>query len=99
MAGHGPAVPWQRLSEAELDHFGLSVEEARSAAWWIGPTGRRFRGHRAIGMAMRAGSGPRRLTGTVILFPPLSWAASVGYRLVVRFRHHLPGSTPACRIE
>jgi hypothetical protein len=53
-------------------------------------------GHRAIGWALRACRFPWPLVGALLLVPPLSWLAALGYALVVRLRHRLPGSVPAC---
>lgn len=86
-------VCWQR---ADLDRYGLSEREAREAVWWIDPSGRRFRAERAVGKALEEGRGWSKLLGSIILTPPFVWLAAPGYRLVARFRGHLPGVTPAC---
>ncbi len=36
--------------------------------------------------------------GWLLTVPPLCWLASIGYRLVARYRHRLPGGTPACKL-
>ena len=36
--------------------------------------------------------------GWLMTVPPLCWLASIGYSLVARFRHRLPGGTPACKL-
>jgi predicted DCC family thiol-disulfide oxidoreductase YuxK len=90
------ATAWQSLGEDGLSELGLTPEAAQQAAWWVDGDGRRFRGHRAVAKALLAASGWRRMAGAAILVPPVSWAAAVGYRMVVRYRHRLPGSTAAC---
>ncbi len=90
------ARSWQSLGEGGLAQLGLTPEAARQAAWWVDGEGRRFRGHRAVAKALLAARGWRRGVGGAILIPPVSWAAAVGYRVVVRYRHRLPGSTTAC---
>jgi len=35
-------APWQRI---DLATYGLTPEDAKAAAWWICPAGRRYRGH------------------------------------------------------
>jgi predicted DCC family thiol-disulfide oxidoreductase YuxK len=92
------AEAWQLLGAPALAGLGLTVEDARSAAWWVDGRGP-ARGHRAIGRALQAGGGWRRLAGTLVLTPPASWGAAVAYRLVVRYRYRLPGGTPACRLD
>jgi predicted DCC family thiol-disulfide oxidoreductase YuxK len=93
------AVPWQGLGAQGLGAVGLTTAQVQEAAWWVDGSGRLFRGHRAIGKALLAGGGRRRLAGTLVLTPPSSWVAAGLYRLVVRHRHHLPGASPACRVE
>jgi len=97
---HGErAEAWQLLGEEALARFGLTVADASQAAWWVDREGRRERGHRAAGRALEAAGGWRRGVGLLILAPPTSWLAAGTYRLVVRWRHLLPGGTPACRLE
>ncbi|HWE68847.1 MAG TPA: DUF393 domain-containing protein [Acidimicrobiales bacterium] len=88
---------WQHLGEDGLAALGLTPEDAQQAAWWVDTEGRRFRGHEAVAKALTAAGGWRRTVGAVLLVPPVSWAAALGYRLVVRYRYRLPGSTDACR--
>jgi hypothetical protein len=88
-------LPWQK---ADLERLGVSEDEARSAAWWVEPSGRRYGGHRAVARALLACGGIWSVLGRFLFLPaPVSWAGSWGYALVVRYRHFLPGTTPACR--
>jgi predicted DCC family thiol-disulfide oxidoreductase YuxK len=95
--GQQPAVAWQRLSGDQLAQLGLTEDDVRSSAWWIDSTGRRSRGHLAIALALRAAPGWPSYVGRVLLVPPVRWLAAVAYPLVARWRHRLPGATPACR--
>lgn len=95
---HGErAEAWQVLGPDVLSSIGLSLHDAEQAAWWLDADGRRERGHRAVGRALQAGGGRRRVAGRLILTPPASWLAAGVYRLVVRWRYRLPGGSPACR--
>jgi predicted DCC family thiol-disulfide oxidoreductase YuxK len=96
--GRAQAVPWQTLSTDELAEHALTSDDVRSAAWWIDGAGRRSRGHLAIAQALRAGSGWSALVGRVLLVPPFRWIGAAVYPLVARWRHRLPGGTPACRM-
>ena len=91
------AQAWQLLGAEQLAELGLSVAQAQEAAWWVDPDGRLFRGHRAMGKALAAGGGWRRLVGLVILVPPGSWVAAGAYPVIARWRHRMPGGTSACR--
>jgi predicted DCC family thiol-disulfide oxidoreductase YuxK len=96
-SGAERAVAWQELGADALDGLGIGAGEARRAAWWIDGAGGRSRGHVAIARALRSAHGRPALLGTVLLVPPFRWLAAGGYRLVARWRHRMPGSSPACR--
>jgi len=70
----------------------------RAAVWWIDADGRRSRAHVATARALLAGSGWSAVLGHALLAPPFRWLAAAGYPLVSRWRHRLPGGTPACRL-
>jgi predicted DCC family thiol-disulfide oxidoreductase YuxK len=86
------------LGTEKLAELGLSAELAKSQVWWVDPSGKLSGADRAIGKALVACRGWRRLAGRVILAPPASWVAPALYRLVARYRYALPGGTPACRL-
>ena len=96
--GPQEAVAWQHLSADRLERLGLTLDDARCAAWWIDPDGRRSRGHVAIARALRAAHGWPSVVGSALLVPPLRWLAAGAYPLIARWRHRLPGGTPACRV-
>jgi predicted DCC family thiol-disulfide oxidoreductase YuxK len=97
---HGErAEAWQLLGPVFLERHNLSLDDVTGAAWWVDGVGGRERGHRAVGRALMAGGGLRRVLGVFILFPPVSWLAAGVYRMVVRWRHLLPGGTPACKAD
>lgn len=87
------AVPYQATSP---DRYGLTVDQARERVWWI-EDNVQLDGHRAVGRILRACRGPWPVLGRAIATPPLSWAAVVGYELVSRVRHRLPGTRPAVK--
>ncbi|MGD0881133.1 MAG: NAD(P)H-binding protein [Acidimicrobiales bacterium] len=93
------AEAWQLLGPEILDRHDLSLDDVTEAAWWVDDSGRRERGYRAVGMALLAGGAPRRMVGRLVFVPPVSWLAAGVYRMVVRWRHRLPGGTPACRFD
>jgi predicted DCC family thiol-disulfide oxidoreductase YuxK len=95
MKGPVEIVPWQRT---DLAAHGLTAEDAKSAAWWIAADGRRYRGHLAVSQTLRQCDGGLALAGWLLSVPPVSWVASLVYSVVARFRHRLPGATPACRL-
>jgi len=83
---------------ADLDALGLSLEDVQHYAWYLTPT-HQYAGHLAFSALLR--SQPRlglRFAGQLIATPPFSWAAALGYHLIARYRHLLPGGTPACAL-
>lgn len=97
-AGDARAIPWQTLSDAKLAALGLTRSDVSAAVWWIDDRGEKFRGHAAIAESLSAGSGWSALAGRALRVPPVSWLAAAAYPLIARWRHRLPGGTPACRL-
>ena len=96
--GGDTVIAWQFLPEDGLARIGLSEADVRSAAWWIDERGRAFRGHLALSKALSATRGWPRLLGGILRIPPVNLLARAAYPVVARFRHRLPGGTPACRL-
>ena len=96
---HGPqrAVAWQHLSTDRLERLGLTLTDVRRAAWWVDPQSGNSRGHHAIARALQAADGWPSIVGQILLVPPFRWLAAGAYPLLARWRHRLPGGTPACR--
>jgi predicted DCC family thiol-disulfide oxidoreductase YuxK len=92
------AIAWQRLSIDAPLLVTPDVEELARSVWWIDGDGQSS-GSRALARALLAASRPWPLVGRLLLTPPVSWLAPPLYRLIARYRHHLPGATPACRLD
>ena len=90
------AVSSQELSEARAAELKLTADDLARSAWWADGT-RVEGGSRAVARALMATHGPWAVVGRILLVPPMSWVATLGYRSVARHRHRLPGGTPACR--
>jgi len=85
---------WQTLDLAELQ---LTVADVDEAAWWIDESGRKYRGHLAIGHALKAAGGLWGLIGAVLVRPPVSWIAKPVYTLTARNRDKFPGDS--CELD
>ena len=91
-----PSTPWQW---ADLDDYALTQEDVENAAWLVSST-RQFAGHLALSAILR--SQPTigwRFLGHLIATEPFNTLSAVAYRLVARYRHRLPGGTPACAVR
>lgn len=89
------AIAWQF---ADLERHGVTEAQCRRAVQWLAPDGRRATGHAAFARWLIAAERGWRPVGWLLLTPPVSWLAAVGYRLIAANRHRIPsrsgGSCP-----
>jgi len=87
------AMPWQWV---ELDDYALSPDDVEQYAWVVSAR-HHYAGHLAFSALLRMQpSFGLRFAGNLIATPPFSWAAALGYLVVSKNRHRLPGGTAAC---
>jgi predicted DCC family thiol-disulfide oxidoreductase YuxK len=89
------AVPWQW---SDLDAVGLTHDDVADFAWYLT---RRHSYAGALAFAALLRTQPRiglRFAGHLLATPPFSFVAAFGYNQIARFRHQLPGGTPACAL-
>lgn len=90
-----PTSPWQWL---DLDEYGLSRDDVAQYAWVV-TSGHQYAGHLAFSALLRMQPTIGwRFLGHLVATPPFSWVAAVGYHVIARYRHRLPGGTPACAL-
>lgn len=94
------ALAWQLN---DVTRFGVSSEQASRRVYLV--TGdevngfHRFSGHLAFAQILRLQRNRGlSLLGRVLSWIPFRWFGALGYALIARFRHRLPGGTPACKI-
>ena len=87
--------PWQRL---DLAQYGLTEDDVTTAAYWVDERGRTYRGDLSIAKALVAAGGAWKVIGWLLQLPPVSLLSAIGYKLVAKNRHRLPGGTPACKL-
>ncbi len=90
--------PYQDLGPGGLAAMGLRPAQAAARAWWVEPGRPPVGGHLAVAAALAAAPGAWGALGRAAGHAPLRWAGAALYPVVARYRHHLPGSTPACRV-
>lgn len=90
-----PVIPWQHLPDLEV--FDLTEDEVRRASYWIDIDGVAHAGARGVARLLIACGKLWSALGWLLLVPPISWMADVVYRIIARYRHRLPGGTPACQ--
>lgn len=90
-----PVVDGRRGDIASL---GLSAEDVNRASWVITPQGR-HEGADGFSVFLRRQPRPGwRLAGHLLALPGVRQLARIGYRLIARSRHRLPGGTAQCAI-
>ena len=89
-------VAWQLTDLAPL---GLTAEQTAKRVYFI-QAGKTYAAEKAIAKLLVSQKNIfYRSLGFVMQVPPFSWLAKPGYWLVARFRHKLPGGTPACKMQ
>jgi predicted DCC family thiol-disulfide oxidoreductase YuxK len=87
--------PWQFIDVSE---YGLTQAQVAAKVYFVAE-GVAYSGHEAFASILaRQTNWLLKLAGTALMAPPLCWLARPGYWLVAKFRHKLPGGTPACKL-
>lgn len=87
--------PWQLI---DVGSFGLTKKQTASRVYFVAD-GKSYAGHEALAKVLLVQPNwVFKSMGAVMMTPPFSWLASLGYLLVAKFRHRLPGGTPACKL-
>lgn len=89
------ATPWQYQ-----DFTGLPITKEQCADQvYLLVDGKPYGGHEAFAMILNVQTNTvLRALGSITKSPALAWIMKPGYRLVAKYRHKLPGGTPACKL-
>lgn len=87
--------PWQFL---DLEPLGVTREQCLQAVQWVDEAGDVASAEHAVVAALRHAGGAWGVIGRLINLPGIRQLAGVVYRLVAKYRHRLPGGTPACKL-
>ena len=88
--------PWQWI---ELADFGLTKEQASSKVQMF-VNGKTYGGHKAFAKLLRIQKQWWfKVLGGLVVSPPFNWGSRVGYYFIAKYRHKLPGGTPACAMR
>ena len=89
-------IPYQW---ADLENFGLTTMQTEKRVY-LNVAGENFGGHKAVAKLLRLQPNiVLRALGAISLIPPFSWFAAMLYWLTAKYRHKLPGGTPACALK
>jgi predicted DCC family thiol-disulfide oxidoreductase YuxK len=90
------AHPWQFIDTTE---YGVLQPQAQDRVYMV-VDGQAFGGHEAFAAILRLQKNWfLSAIAFLIVVPPICWLSRIGYRLVAKYRHKLPGGTPACKLE
>jgi predicted DCC family thiol-disulfide oxidoreductase YuxK len=87
--------PWQFL---DLDAIGVTEAACTAAVQWVAVDGTVSAGEHAAIAALRHAGGIWGVLGRLMGLPGIRQSAGLVYRLIARYRHKMPGGTPACRL-
>jgi predicted DCC family thiol-disulfide oxidoreductase YuxK len=87
------------MQSVDLVALGIDVDRTRREVVFRQYDGTVFYGHDAIGRLLRTGSPPWSWLGTIIATWPVSELSRAVYQFVARHRHHMPGGSPACKVD
>lgn len=89
------AAPWQFT---DLAKYSLTQAEVADQVY-LAIDDQNFAGHEAFAMVFRVQPNSfLRFIGKTMMSRYLRWLSMPAYRLVARYRHKLPGGTPACKL-
>lgn len=88
--------PWQFI---DVSQYGLTEEQVSAKVYMV-VNGRAFAGHEAFAQILKLQKNLLlRAFGAIIMLPPASWLARPAYFFIAKYRHKLPGGTPACKLQ
>lgn len=89
------AVPWQRT---DVTQYGLLEPQVMDKVYVV-IDGRASGGNEAVAELLKIQNNKFLwFLGWVSLVPPFCFIGTITYRLVAKYRHKLPGGTPACKL-
>ena len=89
------ALPWQFT---DLTAYGLTEEQTSSKVWMV-VNGKKYGGSDAAAMWLILKRNPfAKLAGYLMMFWAFRWIFAIGYRVIAKNRHRMPGGTPACAL-
>ena len=95
---------WLHLEHVEprqfldLESLGLTEAACTQAVQWVADDGTIEAAEGAVIAACRHAGGFWKLVGGTMALPGIRQLAGWVYRLVARYRHKMPGGTPACKL-
>lgn len=93
-----PTVRYLAITQTTAQRYGFDIALAREAAPFVAPDGTISHGAAAIRALLAHGPFPYPALAKALGAPGLRQLGDVGYRVVAKNRHRLPGGTAACKL-
>jgi len=93
-----PKLTYSPYQFTELAKYGIATEQAQNSLKFVSDSGEVLSAHLAVSQIMRSGNRLWKLLGIIIDLPVFKLVAALSYILIAKYRHKLPGGTPACKM-
>jgi predicted DCC family thiol-disulfide oxidoreductase YuxK len=94
-----PELDFLAYQKTDLGNYGLTVNECEKSLQFVSDDQQICSGARAVAQILISAGCPYLLIGRIMNLPIINKLAQLGYDLVARHRHRLPGGTPTCKLE
>lgn len=94
-----PNLEFLAYQQTDLTKFDLTATECEKSLQYVADDHHIYSGASAVAEILISADFPYLLIGRVMNLPLINRLAQLGYNLIARNRHRLPGGTPTCKIE
>ena len=94
-----PNLEFLAYQQIDLTKFGLTVTECEKSLQYVADDSQIYSGARAVAQILISAGFPYLLIGRIMNLTLINKLALLGYNLIARHRHRLPGGTPTCKLK
>lgn len=94
-----PKLEFLAYQQTDLGKYGLTAAECEKSLQFVSANNEIIAGAKAVAQILISAGYPYRMIGRIMKLPILNKLAQLGYNLVAKNRHRLPGGTPTCKMD
>jgi predicted DCC family thiol-disulfide oxidoreductase YuxK len=94
-----PKLEFLAYQQIDLGKYGLTAAECEKSLQFVSDNNEIFVGAKAVARILISAGFPYLILGRIMNLPILNKLAQLGYHLVAKNRHRLPGGTPTCKMD
>ena len=94
-----PDLEFLAYQQTDLTRFGLTKAECEKSLQFVSDDQQIHSGAKAVAQILISAGFPYLLIGRIMNLPLINKLAQLGYDLVAKNRHRLPGGTPTCKMD